>query len=275
MCSFKVRTIELVRHPASATVNKNKIQVKTAIERTQPYQHKLNNPQTHPQNIVDRSLYYDNHGIEMPAAGRVSDKAQCNSDAHGCIACAHTVIGPAIQGSPDVVINSLPALRVGDPGLHAVCCGTNTWQAAKGAQTVQINGKSAYRKGDKSQHCGGVGKLIEGSGDVIVGDSPGGGGKRARGMESPPNSAKSGSGTSGSGEPNQATEQRTDWIEIVLLDENDDPVPDLKYEIELPSGDVRIGTLNKEGKARLDGIEPGVCKVCFPDLDQDAWAPLV
>lgn len=49
------------------------------------------------------------------------------------------------------------------------------WQAAKGAQTVVINGKAAYRKGDKSQHCGGVGKLIEGSGDVIVGDeTPGG-----------------------------------------------------------------------------------------------------
>ena len=83
------------------------------------------------------------------AAGRVSDKAQCNSDAHGCIACAHTVVGPAIQGSPDVIINSLPALRVGDPGLHAVCCGTNMWQAAKGAQTVVINGKAAYRKGTR------------------------------------------------------------------------------------------------------------------------------
>jgi uncharacterized Zn-binding protein involved in type VI secretion len=32
-----------------------------------------------------------------------------------------------------------------------------------------INGKPAHRMGDMDQHCGGVGQLIEGSGDVIVG----------------------------------------------------------------------------------------------------------
>jgi hypothetical protein len=34
------------------------------------------------------------------------------------------------------------------------------------------------------------------------------------------------------------------------------------------------GTLDKEGKVRVDGIPPGQCQVSFPDLDKGAWAPI-
>ena len=105
----------------------------------------------------------------MPSQGRLGDKSQCPTDAHGCLACPHSVKGPAIAGSPDVLVNNLPALRVGDPGIHAPCCGPNTWKAAAGSATVLINGKGAHRMGDEDSHCGGSGKLIEGSQDVIVG----------------------------------------------------------------------------------------------------------
>jgi uncharacterized Zn-binding protein involved in type VI secretion len=105
----------------------------------------------------------------MPQASRVGDKAQCPADAHGCPGCAHSVIGPAIAGSPDVSINGRPAVRLGDPGIHAACCGPNTWKAAGGSATVLINGKPAVRVGDMTAHCGGVGKMVEGSGDVVIG----------------------------------------------------------------------------------------------------------
>jgi uncharacterized Zn-binding protein involved in type VI secretion len=36
--------------------------------------------------------------------------------------------------------------------------------------TVLINNKGAHRMGDMTKHCGGVGKLITGSTDVLVGD---------------------------------------------------------------------------------------------------------
>ena len=61
------------------------------------------------------------------------------------------------------------ALRKDDLGIHAVCCGPNMWQANAGSGTVFINGKAAHRKGDATKHCGGQGKLIQGSDDVIVG----------------------------------------------------------------------------------------------------------
>ena len=68
-----------------------------------------------------------------------------------------------------MLVNKRPALRVGDSGIHAACCGPNTWSAQGGSGTVKINGKGAHRMGDADKHCGGTGKLIEGSGDVIVG----------------------------------------------------------------------------------------------------------
>ena len=106
----------------------------------------------------------------MPEQGRVGDNAQCTCDAHGCPGCPHVVIGPGIQGSPDVLVNDKPALRVGDAGMHAACCGPNMWHATMGSSTVFINNKPAHRKDDMTTHCGGTGQLIIGSPDVIVGD---------------------------------------------------------------------------------------------------------
>jgi uncharacterized Zn-binding protein involved in type VI secretion len=105
----------------------------------------------------------------MPAQGRLSDKSQVPSDSHGCLSCPHTCVGPAVVGSPNVNCNGKPALRVGDNGVHSSCCGGNTWIAAAGSGTVFINSKPAHRLGDAVTHCGGVGKLIEGSSNVMVG----------------------------------------------------------------------------------------------------------
>jgi uncharacterized Zn-binding protein involved in type VI secretion len=79
------------------------------------------------------------------------------------------VVGPAISGSPNVNTNNRPSLRVGDSGVHAACCGPNTWQTVQGSGTVFINSKPAHRLGDSVQHCGGMGQTIEGSGNVITG----------------------------------------------------------------------------------------------------------
>ncbi|MDB4954018.1 MAG: repeat-containing protein [Myxococcales bacterium] len=106
----------------------------------------------------------------MPGQGRVGDLSKVDADAHGCPACPHPGIGPAIAGSPDVNCNGMPALRVDDPGMHAACCNSNTWTATAGSSTVFINNKAAHRKDDADKHCGGNGKLTTGSSNVIVGD---------------------------------------------------------------------------------------------------------
>ncbi len=66
-------------------------------------------------------------------------------------------------------MNSRPALRVDDKGMHAACCNTNMWEATKGSGTVFINKKAAHRLGDSDKHCGGTGQLIDGSANVMTG----------------------------------------------------------------------------------------------------------
>ncbi len=105
----------------------------------------------------------------MPGQARLMDKSQAAVDVHGCPGCPHPAIGPAVQGSPNVLVNFMPAVRVGDMGIHAACCGPNIWTATKGSATVLINFMPAHRMGDMDQHCGGVGFMIEGSTNVIVG----------------------------------------------------------------------------------------------------------
>jgi len=95
----------------------------------------------------------------MPPQARVSDLSKATVDAHGCPGCPHPPIGPAIAGSPDVMVNSLPALRKDDPGIHAVCCGPNTWNTVATSGTVMINKKGAVRSGDMTKHCGGPGSI--------------------------------------------------------------------------------------------------------------------
>ena len=105
----------------------------------------------------------------MPKQARLGDIAKIPADAHGCPKCPHQCQGPAIAGSPDIMVNNKPAIRVGDNGIHAVCCGPNTWVAAKGSSKVMMNSKPAHRYSDMTTHCGGVGQMNQGSDDVITG----------------------------------------------------------------------------------------------------------
>ena len=105
----------------------------------------------------------------MPPQSRVGDNAFCPADAHGCPACPHPVTGPGTSGSPNILVNGMMALRIGDPGSHAACCGPNSWNVAQGSGSVFLNDIPAARLGDQTTHCGGVGALIVGSPNVIVG----------------------------------------------------------------------------------------------------------
>ena len=106
----------------------------------------------------------------MPPAHRVGDRALNPADAHGCPACPHPVQGPGISGSPDVLVNGRPLMRVGDPGVHIACCGPNQWTVAQGSRSVLVNGRPPSRIGDATSHCGGSGSVIDGSPNVLIGD---------------------------------------------------------------------------------------------------------
>lgn len=104
----------------------------------------------------------------MPNAARQTDPAQGNC-AHGCAICPHPVAGVIVSGSPNVLINGLPAARKDDKGLHAPCCAANNFTVSGGSSTVLVNGKPLARSGDATSHCGGTGTISTGSPTVIAG----------------------------------------------------------------------------------------------------------
>ncbi len=61
------------------------------------------------------------------------------------------------------------------------------------------------------------------------------------------------------------------WIEIELVDEEDGPMAGERYEVKLPNDKLRKGSLDANGRARLTGVDPGTCQICFPNLDAEAW----
>ncbi|HLL25144.1 MAG TPA: PAAR domain-containing protein, partial [Kofleriaceae bacterium] len=245
----------------------------------------------------------------MPPQGRLGDKAQVPADAHGCPACPHPAIGPAIAGSPTVLVNKRPALRVDDPGLHAACCGMNTWTAIEGSAAVFINDKAAHRMGDRNRHCGGIGRLIEGSPNVIVGDSSGGGdgggggaggardgaaggaaggrGGGAGGSGGTGGSGATGGGTdsggdhadaSGSGDgaadagenPPAATPVDEHQLEVQLVNAGGVPQANVEYDLRLPDGNTRWGTTPSDGVIRLSGLTTaGSATLVLPDHDAE------
>ena len=177
----------------------------------------------------------------MPPQARLGDKAQVPADSHGCVSCPHTAGGPAVAGSPNVNVNGRPAIRVDDPGIHTACCGGNTWNAQTGSKSVFINGKPAHRLGDVVRHCGGTGKCIEGSGNVIVGDH-------------------SGDGTREQIEkiPQVGYEKQF----RVISETTYTPIVNVLYEIRTPDGNMHTGTTDKNGLTKkVQSTQPGSAQI--------------
>ena len=60
-------------------------------------------------------------------------------------------------------------------------------------------------------------------------------------------------------------------MQIELVDQDGEHIPNVRYELELPDGKNKSGNLDADGKAFIAGIEPGTCKISFPDFDASEW----
>lgn len=55
------------------------------------------------------------------------------------------------------------------------------------------------------------------------------------------------------------------WIDVRLVDENQEPIRNEPYRLELPDGRVIDGTTDGDGLAGFDGFDPGQCRLSFPN----------
>jgi uncharacterized Zn-binding protein involved in type VI secretion len=90
----------------------------------------------------------------------LGDIAYCPADVHGCLGDPFVVRGPITGGSDLIKVRDRPAARQGDPGVHAKCCGSNTFTIVGGDLDVLIDGRPAARAGDQTKHCGGMGTIL-------------------------------------------------------------------------------------------------------------------
>jgi type VI secretion system secreted protein VgrG len=147
--------------------------------------------------------------------------------------------GVAISGMPAVLINSGGAALTGSAGALVSPLPPLEAAVADNADPGAMQARSGSQAG-----------LAKSAGLSVLPDAP----------THDPRSAKN--------------KDKKHWIEIELLDEDDNPVPGETYRITLPDGTtVASGTLDHKGRARVDHIDPGTCQVTFPKLDKDAWQP--
>ena len=83
----------------------------------------------------------------------------------------------------------------------------------------------------------------------------------------------SASATSSAASDAAAASEKKTWIAINLKDDLGNAIPNERYRIKLPDGSIQEGTLDANGRARVDGIDPGTAQISFPDLDADNWRP--
>jgi type VI secretion system secreted protein VgrG len=55
------------------------------------------------------------------------------------------------------------------------------------------------------------------------------------------------------------------WVEFRLVDP-EGPLSGEEYILTDPNGDTHTGTVDEQGRARIEGIPAGRCKVEFPKL---------
>jgi hypothetical protein len=135
-------------------------------------------------------------------------------------------------------------------------------KAALEAANAEAGATAAFQWQPKQASAGQFGSVEVGAGS---GDAAAGGGS---------GSSAASSETAPPHHPPETQEEKAakpSWIEIELVGEDDKPIPGARYRVMLPDGSVDEGSLDGDGFARVEGFVAGTCKVCFPELDEEAW----
>jgi hypothetical protein len=70
----------------------------------------------------------------------------------------------------------------------------------------------------------------------------------------------------------KAPEEELTWVSIELLDQDGAPMAFERFVVIAGNGVTREGRLDVRGRAKVDGLVPGDCKVTFPALDAREWS---
>jgi len=71
--------------------------------------------------------------------------------------------------------------------------------------------------------------------------------------------------------PSQLAQMVKHWVEIEMVDEKGVGIAGISYSIIAPDNQEYTGQTDANGRARVDNIPPGQCRISFPGLDKDAY----
>jgi type VI secretion system secreted protein VgrG len=61
------------------------------------------------------------------------------------------------------------------------------------------------------------------------------------------------------------------WITIRIVDADDEPLRGVAYQLRMPNGAIRRGTVDEDGQVTFHGIDPGECELTLPEIDEGYW----
>ncbi len=197
--------------------------------------------------------------------------------------------GPLLPpGVPTVLIGGMPAAVMGN---MATCVGPPD-SVVLGSVGVMIGGRPAARMGDTCAHGG---TIVVGMPTVLIGETmagappvtvvvamPSAGAIPALAPAPASPQAQTLQRAAERGTPfcevceekasqEAAKEEKpaqpgTAWFELEVVDDAGNKLIGEAYRIELPDGTKKEGLLDGKGRLRLEGIDPGKCKIEFPNL---------
>ena len=68
-----------------------------------------------------------------------------------------------------------------------------------------------------------------------------------------------------------ADPSKPDWIGLQLADRDGAPVAGERFVVTPSDGSPIRGTLDKQGRIRIEGVSPGSYSVTFPERDAKEW----
>jgi hypothetical protein len=257
-----------IDHSADVELTNSRLAVEASLDK---YSDSLREtlPDTGLQAIYDRQMGLLKEAYGFMMSFSIIDPARVLHEVQRQIGWVHCHLQGTLTGSYEAAVGSIlnelnlvPAQPIdGDKGKllrHIQTLSERYYQAA--TASIQENLEQARKAGKQEE-------LIQRWRVRMLACASGG---AASGVESPVEAPQAPQKKPPKNSESSDTGVKT-WVAIRLLDEDGNPVPDVAYSVTLPDGSIMTGSLDDQGFARFDDIDPGQCQVSFPEIHAREW----
>ncbi len=190
--------------------------------------------------------------------------------------CAHG--GAIVVGCPTVLIENMPAARVGDmhvcpmvtPGVPPIPHVGGPIMPP-GSPTVLIGGMPAARMGDMATCVGPPDSIIKGGTTVMIGMAGAGSGSGGGAGSSGSAAAKASAKSAVAGSPEASTKEKN-WIEFKLVDKAGNTVSGVDYKLTDTDKKDSYSKVKTDGRITRDALKDGEASLILKKIYKAGWS---